>query len=78
MESFDALFEGVEIDRIMHGADSGDVGFGRGKIVFYGQSWGDLTPRTNNLGGELTFFLYEQLRAMRKAALRHGLDQASS
>ena len=75
MESFDALFEGVEIDRIMYGADSGDVGFGRGKIVFYGQSWGDLTPRTNNLGGELTFFLYEQLRAMRKAALRHGLNQ---
>ena len=75
MESFDALFSGVEIDRILYGADSGDVGFGRGKIVFYGQSWGDLTPRTNNLGGQLTFYLYEQLRAMRKAALRIGLTR---
>ena len=75
MESFDALFSGVEIDRILYGADSGDVGFGRGKIVFYGKSWGDLTPRTNNLGGQLTFYLYEQLRAMRKAALRIGLTR---
>ncbi len=75
MESFDALFSGVEIDRILYGADSGDVAFQRGKIVFYGRSWGDLTPRTNNLGGQLTFYLYEQLQAMRKAALRIGLTR---
>ncbi len=75
MESFDVLFSQVDTDRILYGADSGDVAFSRGKIVFYGSSWGDLTPTTNRLGGELTFYLYEQLRAMRRAAVRLGLTQ---
>ncbi len=75
MESFDVLFSQVDTDRILYGADSGDVAFSRGKIVFYGASWGDLTPTTNQLGGELTFYLYEQLRAMRRAALRLGLTR---
>ena len=76
MESFDALFSSVDVDRILYGADSGDVAFARGKIVFYGRSWGDLTIRTNNLGGQLTFLLYEQLQAMRKAARRLGLTRS--
>ena len=75
MESFDVLFSQVDTDRILYGADSGDVAFSRGKIVFYGSNWGDLTPSTNQLGGELTFFLYEQLRAMRRAAIRLGLTR---
>ena len=75
MESFDVLFSQVDTSRILYGADSGDVAFSRGKIVFYGSSWGDLTPSTNQLGGELTFYLYEQLRAMRRAALRLGLTR---
>ena len=75
MESFDVLFSLVDTDRILYGADSGDVAFSRGKIVFYGSSWGDLTPTTNQLGGELTFYLYEQLRAMRRAAIRLGLTR---
>ena len=73
MDSFDVLFSKVPIDKILYGADSGDVGFSRGKIVFYGSSWGDLTPSTNQLGGELTFYVYEQLRAMKRAANRFGL-----
>ena len=75
MESFDVLFSQVDTNRILYGADSGDVAFSRGKIVFYGSRWGDLTPTTNQLGGELTFYLYEQLRAMRRAAIRLGLTR---
>ena len=75
MESFDVLFSQVDTDRILYGADSGDVAFSRGKIVFYGSSWGDLTSTANQLGGELTFYLYEQLRAMRRAAIRLGLTR---
>ena len=75
MESFDVLFSQVDTSRILYGADSGDVAFSRGKIVFYGASWGDLTPSTNQLGGELTYTLYEQLRAMRRAAIRLGLTR---
>ena len=75
MESFDVLFSQVDTGRILYGADSGDVAFSRGKIVFYGASWGDLTPSTNQLGGELTYLLYEQLRAMRRAGIRLGLTR---
>ena len=75
MESFDVLFSQVDTSRILYGADSGDVAFSRGKIVFYGSSWGDLTPTTNQLGGDLTFLLYEQLWAMRRAAIRLGLSR---
>lgn len=75
MESFDVLLSQVDTDRILYGADSGDVAFSRGKIVFYGSSWGDLTPSTNQLGGELTYLIYEQLRAMRRAAIRLGLTR---
>lgn len=75
MESFDALFSNVEIDRILYGADSGDVGFARGKSIVYGFKWGDLTPKTDQLGGEMTFYVYEQLRAMRRASVRFGLTR---
>ena len=76
MESFDALFSNVDIDRILYGADSGDVGFARGKSIVYGYKWGDLTPKTDRLGGEMTFYVYEQLRAMRRASVRFGLTKA--
>ena len=80
MQSFDALFSGVEIDRILYGADSGDVGFERGKSIFFGYSWGDLTARTFEAAGHIsphmTFYIYEQLRAMRRAARLHGLTRS--
>ena len=80
MQSFDALFSGVEIDRILYGADSGDVGFERGKSIFFGYSWGDLTARTFEAAGHIsphmTFYIYQQLRAMRRAARLHGLTRS--
>jgi len=78
MEAFDALFSAIGADRILHGADGPGIAFTRGMSIIYGYAWGDLTEENNKLDmahcdGRMTFYIYEQLRALRRAVRRLGL-----
>jgi hypothetical protein len=80
MEAFDALFSEIGADRVMHGADGPGIAFARGMSITYGFAWGDLTTENNKLDmvhcdGQMTFYLYEQLRAMRRAMRRLRLTR---
>jgi predicted TIM-barrel fold metal-dependent hydrolase len=77
-DSFDALFSTVGADRVMYGSDDAPVGVSRGKYVAFGRAWSFLSETNHSLelshcDGRMTFTRYEQLRAMRRAALRVGL-----
>jgi glutamate-1-semialdehyde 2,1-aminomutase len=79
-DSFDALYSGVGVERVMYGSDDIPVGILRGKYIAFGFAWAYLSE--NNHGFDLshcesrmTFTRYEQLRAMRRAARRLGLNQ---
>jgi glutamate-1-semialdehyde 2,1-aminomutase len=80
-DAVDALFEGVGPERVMYGSDDIPVGILRGKYVTFGRAWAYLSETNHALGlshcdGRMTFTRYEQLRAMRRAARRHGLSEA--
>jgi glutamate-1-semialdehyde 2,1-aminomutase len=79
-DAIEALCAGVGVDRVMYGSDDIPVGVLRGKYVAFGYAWAYLSPANHSLDlshcdGQMTFTRYEQLRAMRRAALRLGLDQ---
>lgn len=81
MEAFDALLSEIGADRVLHGGDGPGIAFARGMSIIYGFAWGDLTEQNNKLDmshcdGRMTFYLYEQLRAMRRATRRLKLTQA--
>jgi glutamate-1-semialdehyde 2,1-aminomutase len=68
---------GVGPERVMYGSDN-PVGVGRGKYIAFGYAWSYLSEKNHSLGlshcnPQMTFVLYEQLRAMRRAAMRLGL-----
>lgn len=77
-DSFDALFSTIGVERVMYGSDDIPVGVTRGKYVAFGRAWAFLSEKNHRLDlshcdGQMTFTRYEQLRAMRRAALRTGL-----
>src|SRR5690606_4921364 len=77
-DSFDALFSSVGVERVMYGSDDIPVGIMRGKYVSFGRAWSFLSESNHTLAlshcdGRMTFTRYEQLRAMRRAALRARL-----
>lgn len=76
-DAFDALYSGVGIERVMYGSDDVPVGVWRGKYITWGNAWTYLSEDNQNVNlshcdGRMTFVRYEQLRAMRRAALRYG------
>ena len=79
-DAFDALYTGVGTDRVMYGSDDLPVGVLRGKYVAFGRAWAFLSESNHVLNlshcdGRMTFTRYEQLRAMRRAAVRLGMTR---
>jgi glutamate-1-semialdehyde 2,1-aminomutase len=78
-DSFDALFSTIGVERVMYGSDDIPVGVTRGKYVAFGRAWAFLSESNHQLNlshcdGQMTFTRYEQLRAMRRAAVRAKLS----
>ena len=76
-DAIEALLAGVGIDRVMYASDN-PVGVSRGKYIAFGYAWTYLCETNHTMGlshcnPQMTFVLYEQLRAMRRASLRLGL-----
>ncbi len=74
-----ALLQTVGPERVMYGSDDLPVGASRGKYIAFGHGWAYLSPDNHSLNlshcdGRMTFVRYEQLRAMRRAAKRLGLN----
>ncbi len=80
-DAFDALFSSVGIERVMYGSDDLPVGVNRGKYIAFGFAWAFLSETNHSLNlshceSQMTFVRYEQLRAMRRAAIRLGVTEA--
>ncbi|MCA9143430.1 MAG: amidohydrolase family protein [Planctomycetaceae bacterium] len=78
-DAIEALIRSVGPDRVMYGSDDVPVGVLRGKYIAFGYGWAYLSPTNHQLNlthcdSRMTFTRYEQLRAMRQAALRRGLS----
>ena len=75
-----ALLAGVGPERVMYGSDYLPVGADRGKYIAFGYAWSFLSEENHSLNlshcnPRMTFVLYEQLRAMRRATQRLGLTR---
>lgn len=80
-DAIEALTVAVGPDRVMYGSDDLPVGVGRGKYITFGYAWAYLSETNHTLGlshcnPHMTFTRYEQLRAMRRVALRLGLTRS--
>jgi predicted TIM-barrel fold metal-dependent hydrolase len=78
-DAFDALYSHVGIERVMYGSDDLPVGVLRGKYIAFGYAWAYLSPSNQSLAlshcdGHMTFTRYEQLRAMKRASQRLGIN----
>src|SRR5262245_35383041 len=79
-DAMEALLAGVGDGRVMYGSDDVPVGVLRGKYVAFGFAWAYLSETNHQMSlahcdGRMTFTRYEQLRAMRRAAMRLKLDR---
>jgi glutamate-1-semialdehyde 2,1-aminomutase len=79
-DAFEALYTGVGVERVMYGSDDIPVGVLRGKYIAFGFAWAYLSEANHSFNlshcePQMTFTRYEQLRAMRRAALRLGLTK---
>ncbi|MSR58108.1 MAG: hypothetical protein EXS05_10580 [Planctomycetaceae bacterium] len=79
-DAMEALLAGVGFERVMYGSDDLPVGVLRGKYVAFGFAWAYLSETNHSMSlahcdGRMTFTRYEQLRAMRRAAHRVGMNQ---
>ena len=79
-DAIEALLAGVGPERVMYGSDNLPAGVDRGKYITFGYAWAFLSETNHSLSlahcnPQMTFVLYEQLRAMRRAALRLGLTR---
>jgi len=77
-DAIEALCAAVGPERVMYGSDDLPVGVLRGKYITFGYAWCFLSEKNHSLDlshcqEQMTFTRYEQLRAMRRAALRLGL-----
>lgn len=78
---FFILFSEVGPERILYGSDNLPVGVLRGRCVGFGYDWSFVTEDECRLPplpyGQVnpSFVLYEELRAIRRAALRAGLSR---
>ncbi len=79
-DAFEALYSGVGVERVMYGSDDVPVGVLRGKYIAFGFAWAYLSEANHSFNlshcePQMTFTRYEQLRAMRRAAIRLGLTR---
>lgn len=79
-DAFYALISTVGADRVMYGSDDIPVGVMRGKYITFGYAWAYLSQTNHSMNlshcnPEMTFTRYEQLRAMRQAAIKLGLTK---
>ncbi len=79
-DAIEALIAGVGPERVMYGSDDIPVGVSRGKYIAFGYAWAYLSETNHSCDlshcdGRMTFVRYEQLRAMRRAAIRLGLSR---
>jgi predicted TIM-barrel fold metal-dependent hydrolase len=77
-DAIEALMAGIGPERVMYGSDDIPIGVSRGKYITFGFAWAYLSETNHSLGlthcdGRMTFTRYEQLRAMRRAAMRLNL-----
>jgi glutamate-1-semialdehyde 2,1-aminomutase len=75
------LLAGVGPEKVMYGSDNLPVGAARGKYITFGYAWAFLSEKNQTLdlshcNPKMTFVLYEQLRAVRRAAFRLALGRA--
>ena len=80
-DSFDALYSGVGIERVMYGSDDIPVGVLRGKYIAFGYAWTYLSESNQSFNlshcdPRMTFTRYDQRRAMRRAAKRLRITPA--
>ena len=79
-DAIEALLAGAGPERVMYGSDDVPVGVSRGKYITFGYAWAFLSEKNHSLdlshcSPGMTFVRYEQLRAMRRAALRMRLTR---
>ncbi len=79
-DAFDALFSAVGINRVMYGSDNLPVGALRGKYITFAYAWAYLGDENHSLdlshcNPKMTFTLYEQLRAMKRASDRLNINE---
>jgi glutamate-1-semialdehyde 2,1-aminomutase len=79
-DALEALCTAVGVERVMYGSDDIPVGVLRGKYIAFGYAWAYLSETNHSLklshcDSQMTFTRYEQLRAMRRATLRLGINQ---
>jgi hypothetical protein len=80
-DAIEALMAVVGPERVMYGSDNLPAGARRGKYVAFGHAWTFLSEKNHSFDvshcdPRMTFVCYEQLRAIRQAALRLGLTRA--
>jgi len=80
-EAIEALISAVGPERVMYGSDNLPVGAMRGKYITFGYGWTYLGPNNHlfdlsHCNPQMTFVLYEQLRAMRTAAEKLRLNDS--
>jgi hypothetical protein len=80
-DAIEALMVAVGPERVMYGSDDLPVGVSRGKYITFGYAWAFLSETNHSIdlshcNPRMTFVRYEQLRAMRRAAIRLGLSGA--
>lgn len=80
-DAITALLRCVGAGRVMYGSDDVPVGILRGKYIAFGNAWAYLSESNHSLNlthcdGRMTFTRYEQLRAMRQAAINVGLNDS--
>ena len=76
-DAMDVLLSIAGPERVMYGSDDLPVGIGRGKYITFGYAWGDLSEHNHRMNfshcnPDMTFVLYEMLRAFCRAIRRHG------
>ncbi len=79
-DAIEALTSVVGPDRVMYGSDDFAQGVVRGKYIAFGYAWAFLSESNHSMdlshcNPQMTFSRYEQLRAMRRTALRMGFDR---
>ena len=77
-DAIETLMASVGPERVMYGTDNPSDGAVRGKYITFGYAWTLLSETNQSLNlshcnPQMTFVLYEQLRAMRRASLRLAL-----
>ena len=78
--TFEVLLRKGPLKRVLYGSDNMSTGAARGKFINFGYAWASLRENNHSFDlshcdPQMTVVLYEQLRALRRAAYSVGLDK---